>query len=308
MSHSIPTPSDRPWEGERVVTLEMARGLLESQFPSLMPLSVEPIASGWDNTAFRVNQDLLFRFPRRDVAVPAMKVEIRLLPKLQGLPLRVPIPTYVGEPSQAYDWPWAGYAQLPGRPAYQVTLTEEERTRLAEPMASFVRALHTLSVDDEWDVPGDSWGRFDLNTRVPQIRSYLDKLRSQGLISTTVNFEFILESVSNLPPHTRPTLTHADLDARHWFIEGNELVGVIDWGDVHLGNPAVDLMTPWTFLHPEAREVFWETYGLATKEMKQWARFRALNQSVVTAVYGADVNDVELLRESLGALERLRIE
>ena len=43
---------------------------------------VRIVAAGWDNTIVRVDEDWVFRFPRRSIALPGIDREIALLPKL----------------------------------------------------------------------------------------------------------------------------------------------------------------------------------------------------------------------------------
>ena len=109
---------DRPWAAEATVGPEQARRLVESQFPALAPARIEPFGVGWDNTAYLVNGSAVFRFPRRQMAVPLLENECRVLPRLAGrLTLPVPRPEWVGTPTAEYGWPFAGYPMLPGRTA-----------------------------------------------------------------------------------------------------------------------------------------------------------------------------------------------
>src|SRR4051812_35619656 len=108
----------QPWSAEHVVTDSLARSLIEAQFPELALARVELLGTGWDNTAFCVNGACVFRFPRRQFAVPFLENEMRLLPALALLvPLAIPNPRFVGRPTEAYPWPFAGYPLLPGRTA-----------------------------------------------------------------------------------------------------------------------------------------------------------------------------------------------
>src|SRR5581483_10291103 len=85
-----PTP---PWMAEQVVSLELARALVERQFPQLKPAVVEPLGIGWDNTAYRIKGDYVFRFPRRQIAVDLIVAESRLLPWVAPqLPVSIPVP------------------------------------------------------------------------------------------------------------------------------------------------------------------------------------------------------------------------
>jgi phosphotransferase family enzyme len=79
---------------------------------------------------------------------------------------------------------------------------------------------------------------------------------------------------------------------RHLLVdEARRLCGVIDWGDVHLGDPALDLSIAFSFLPPGARGAFREAYGPIDAATWDRARFRALFYGTGLVDYGADVGD-----------------
>ena len=61
-----------------MVDAELAARLLAAQFPQLE--RVEALGAGWDYSAFRVDDEYVFRFPRRAVVLPGMEREIATLP------------------------------------------------------------------------------------------------------------------------------------------------------------------------------------------------------------------------------------
>ena len=80
-----------PWTAEFKIDATLAKTLIESQFSELLPVTLELIGEGWDNLVFRVNQNFLFRFPRRKLGVELIQNEAILLPKIQDqLPLTIP--------------------------------------------------------------------------------------------------------------------------------------------------------------------------------------------------------------------------
>ena len=106
---------DRPWKATHAVSVDLARELIAAQFPSLASTEIEALGFGWDNNVFAVGAEWVFRFPRRQIAVPLLEVECNLLPVIaEQLPLPVPVPIYRGEASSAYPWPFAGYQMLRG--------------------------------------------------------------------------------------------------------------------------------------------------------------------------------------------------
>ena len=70
---------------------------------------IRPFAEGWDYTIWLVDEDWAFRFPRREIAVPGVRIEIAVLPRIAPrLPLPVPAAELVGEPTDEFPWPFFG--------------------------------------------------------------------------------------------------------------------------------------------------------------------------------------------------------
>ena len=153
----------KPWSPERVVSVELARELIEAQFPQLSPARVAALGEGWDNSVFSVDGEWVFRFPRRQIAVPLIERELRVLPALAGaLPLPVPNPELIGTGGKRFPWTFAGHRMLPGRTADQAALTVEQRSAAAAPLGRFLHALHTLPLNagpDSFDRLDAEWMR-----------------------------------------------------------------------------------------------------------------------------------------------------
>jgi aminoglycoside phosphotransferase (APT) family kinase protein len=297
-----------PWSAERVVDDAMARALVESQFPDLAPARVEPFGVGWDNTAYLVGGEWVFRFPRRPIAVALIEREAKLLPALaSAVPLPMPVPKYVGAPSISYPWPFVGYRRLAGRTACSAHLSDGQRAALAEPLARFLRALHAFPVREasELGAPGDELGRTDLETRIPKARACLVELEGLGLLDRFAarDLEEVLERGERIVVGSDVALVHGDLYSRHVLVDAEgRAAGIIDWGDVHLGHRAVDLGVAHIFLPPAAREPFRRAYGSVDEASWALARLRALYHSANVARYAHRIEDVDLLREARTAL------
>jgi aminoglycoside phosphotransferase (APT) family kinase protein len=102
----------------------------------------------------------------------------------------------------------------------------------------------------------------------------------------------LIDELATAPMHTRPyCCVHGDFYARHVLYHGGRLTGVIDWGDVHIGDPAVDLAIAFSFLPPAARKIFRQVYGEIDDATWKRARFRALHYGAVLFEYGASTGD-----------------
>lgn len=300
-----------PWHPEHAASPELARQLIESQFPDLAPVRVEPFGFGWDNTAFLVNRVYVFRFPRRQLGADCLEAEIRVLPRiLSHLPLPIPEPQFIGEPTTDFPWRCAGYPLIEGRTACGVCLDDAERERMAKPLAEFLAALH--SIPDVVHAAGaDLIDRMNVGKRLPGVRERLHRLQQYALVRDLRPFEAIIEEALRVAPaatdRSRCVLVHGDLYSRHLLVNAaRELCGVIDWGDVHHGSPAVDLAIVHSFLPRHAHDAFRRAYGSMDDATWHLACFRALDHSAAVALYGCEAKDADLLREGFRSLTQLR--
>lgn len=295
------------WEADVTLTHEDATRLVEGQFPELAPARLEHLGTGWDNAAYTLNGEWVFRFPRRKIAEGLLENEARILPRLAPhLPLRIPQPVWHGRPEGDYPYPFAGYARLPGVTACAVAWTPEERLRNAGALGRFLGALHGIPVDDETLArgPGDELARADLRKRAPMILERLAKVEAEDSdVDGAAVRAWVSRLVDTPPWKRRACWVHGDLYARHLLVdEHHEVTGVLDWGDVHLGDPAIDLTLAFTFLPPEARGTFREAYGEMDEATWDRARFRAFHYGVALLLYGRSEGDEAITQVGRDAL------
>ena len=104
-------------------------------------------------------------------------------------------------------------------------------------------------------------------------------------------------------PSDRRVPVHGDLYAEHLLADSaGQVRGVIDWGDVHANDPAVDLSFVWSLLPVAARGAFLDHYGDVGQATLRLARARAVFHSASVAHFAAETNDERLLRAGLAAL------
>lgn len=296
----------QPWSPERVISELEAIELIEEQFPQLKPATLKVLGEGFDNTVFLVNELYVFRFPRKALAAGLIQTENRLLPVIESaLPIPVPNPQFQGQPSGEYPWPFGGYKMLPGKTPAR--LTKEQRMLSVEPLAHFLRTLHDFPVPkaEKLQVPPDQIERMNILKRKPMLESNIKKAWEKRLISESIKkllHSFLLTIEQPLNDDTR-TLVHGDLHIRNMLVDdAGQISAVIDWGDTHIGHPAVDLSIVYSFLPAEGRDLFFRLYGDVPPEVKKVARFKAVYSLLVLLLYGEDLKDKDLVEESRSTL------
>ena len=278
------------WTAEVVVDAGLGRRLIGGQFPDFAGAPLELLSEGWDNTVWR-SGDWVFRFPRREVVVPGLRREIAVLPGLR-VPLAVPRPELIGEPAHGFPFPWFGARFLPGREP--LGLSEAQRDGLGRPLGEFLRALHA---QPGHGLPLDANARADMAKRVPMLRE------SFGALGEPVP-EAILAAALELPPAAPGGLAHGDLHLRHLLVdEAGAPTAVIDWIDVCVGDPGIDLPLYWCLLTPAARDDFRAAYPVTDEQLLR-GRVLALFLCAILARYAHDVGDGALEAEALAGLRR----
>jgi aminoglycoside phosphotransferase (APT) family kinase protein len=180
-------------------------------------VSVRAIEDGYDFRVLVLDDTWVIRTPRREACAEMLAIEAELLPQLAPtLPVRVPAFEHVGD--------FAVYRYLEGTP-----LVDEEGG-----VREFLTALHAFDAGG-LPVPRPDWLEMynrhaeDFRKLIVPLLDVDERSRAEALfaeIDTLTGFE--------------PSLTHADLGPEHMLCRDGRLVAVIDWGDVRVGDPALD--------------------------------------------------------------------
>jgi len=300
----------RPWDAEIDIDAAFARSLIAETFPELAPVEAELLGHGWDNAAFLVNGEYVFRFPRRAVAVTAMRNELAALPLIAPhLPAPIPIPCYAGRPSNRYPWPYGGYPVLPGTPLDARRPSHRERLQLAPALGSFLRELHGAQTRAAAAsaLGGDAIGRLDHAKRLPQARARFADAAAAGVFADGDVFITALERIAPDGAQRPEVVVHGDLYARHLLVDdAGSLAGVIDWGDVHLGDAALDIAAAKLVLRTTELDAFLSHYGPVDPTTWNRATYRAIHHAALELAYGIDRNDRDLIDAALFGLTALR--
>jgi aminoglycoside phosphotransferase (APT) family kinase protein len=297
------------WTADIAIDAALALQLVDEQFPQLAATRAEPFGSGWDNAAFLIDDTVVFRFPRRRVAAALIAREAAILPLIAShLPLAVPVPTFIGTGDARYPSVFGGYVRLDGVTACSAALTDDERIASAPLLGRFLRRLHAIDVEPlrTCGLEPDTIGRLDHPKRLAISRERVATLAGAGFAQLASCVAWLAAHPAAPVPPERRTLVHGDLYARHILIGAERRpTGVIDWGDLHLGDPAIDLALAHLMLPPDAHAAFRDAYGPIDDRTWSVARYRAVYHALVELEYGIRTGDGAMRDIGLTALRFL---
>ncbi|MHB8470426.1 MAG: phosphotransferase [Gaiellaceae bacterium] len=186
------------------------------------PERIVEVDDGFDYEVAIVDDAWVFRWPRRPGAAAALEREIELLPRLAPeLPVAVPRFDHVLRQPELC----VAYPLIDGDP-----LVGED----GEGVRAFLSALHSLAAGalplERPDWVDEYVGRCERFARdVLPLLDVDEQARARELLleaETLTGFD--------------PVPVHGDLLPEHLRCRGGRLVGVIDWGDACIGDPALD--------------------------------------------------------------------
>lgn len=185
------------------------------------------------------NRHWVVRAPRQAAAGAQLESELLLLAHL-GDPQRAALPFAVPAPAGTAALPEGGravvYPYLPGSPLHPGTLTRGPG--LAAALGRALAAVHDLprSVVEDAGLPV-----YEAPEYRQRLLSELDRAAATGHVPSRLltRWERALEDVGRW--RFQPCVVHGDLVAEHVLVEGSTVLGILDWGQAKVADPADDL-------------------------------------------------------------------
>lgn len=204
----------------------------------------------------------IVRSPRHAAAGAAMEGEVALLGELADAVNRNLLPFDVPRPAGFAPLPEGGramiYPELVGHPLDPTALTAD--SPLLRSLAHAIAALHELSGSavrtaglPDYDAEGYRQRRL----------AEVDETARTGHLPSRLlrRWEHALEDVSLWRFATTPV--HGDLAGEHVLVDGEQVVGIVDWSDACVADPADDLAWLLAQTSPAAADAVMDHYGQA---------------------------------------------
>ncbi|WP_026922214.1 aminoglycoside phosphotransferase family protein [Glycomyces arizonensis] len=241
-------------DGRAGIDAALVERLIAAQFPQWADLPVRPVAiDGWDNRTYRLGEDMTVRLPTAAAYALAVEKEHRWLPVLAPhLPVAIPVPLGIGEPTAEYPHPWAVRRWIDGETARADRIGD--LPAFAAQVAAFVTALQRID-----PTGGPAGGEHSFYRGTP-LRHYDHEVRRdlkalEGRIDTD-GARSVWEAALGAARQGPPVWFHGDIAHGNLLVKGGELAAVIDFGTSGVGDPSCDLVIAWTTFEGAGREAF----------------------------------------------------
>ncbi|MGZ0151921.1 aminoglycoside phosphotransferase family protein [Kribbella sp. WER1] len=249
---------------------DLLRTLLKEQHPDLADLELKEVEGGWGNQMWRLGEDLAVRVPRHDQNPDLLVHEHRWLPEIVArVPLPVPNPLRLGQPSDRFPKTWLVTTWIAGEPADHAPITSPRATGT---LAAFLHALHTEAPADAPRSPGRGDG---LRGHTEGFENWADEFAVEDAVR-----EVWADGVAAPEYDGPPVWLHSDLHPANVVVADGTLAGVIDFGDLSHGDPATDLSAAWLLLPDGSVDRFFDAYPVddpTYRRARAWAAARALS-------------------------------
>jgi aminoglycoside 2''-phosphotransferase len=272
------------------VTFRPDWNAIESEVPGLAVRSAVFIGEGWTSTAYRVNDEVVFKFPKRLAEWEELDREIAFLAHARPF-LTLPVVEHLHQVRTSAGAPfgYAVYRNLPGEAVDPAKLSERARSALAADLAGFMRALHDMTPSPETGqilTHEDARAVSKQYQRVAEEKVAPHLSDAEGRCLTDL-FTRYLEDPFNFAGS--PRILHADLSTQHVLHADESVTGILDWGDVCLGDPDYD----FSYLHLQLGEAFVRDVALRyghpdPDRMVRKACYFGMVDQIDTIVYGGD--------------------
>jgi aminoglycoside phosphotransferase (APT) family kinase protein len=226
------------------IDVDLVRRLIAAQFPAWVDLPIEHFESGGTvNAVYRLGVDKYVRLPLIEAFAHGIEWEAKWLPKLAPqLPLAVPEVLGRGTPAEGYPFNWSVYQWIDGE-TWRLDRVDDPN-EAAQRLAEFIASLRKIDGSDIAKPPA-LWAA-PLPKRDGWVRATIDA--SRDMIDADA-LTAAWEEAVKLPIYGGPPIwVHSDMLRGNVIVKERRLAAVIDFGSVHGGDPARDLVAGWTLL------------------------------------------------------------
>ncbi len=271
------------------IDTNLVEKLIAEQFPQWQSLPIHPVAqSGWDNRTFHLGEDMVIRLPSDKQYEPQIEKEYQWLLWLsKQLSFQITQPIALGKPSSAYPWHWSINHWIEGESASRQNI--DDIKCFAETLGKCLKEFQSLDTAGGPLAGAHNFYRggllnaydHEMRLAIPKIKNSQEQSLAASLWQEALSSEWRLN----------PVWVHGDIAVGNILVCNGRLHGIIDFGQLAIGDPACDLVIAWNFFSSEERGIFKNAVQL---DNETWIRALgwAFWKTLCWPIKGTDVKKV----------------
>ncbi len=273
------------------------KAVLKKYYSNLEQHTIDIYAQGWDHVIYVVDGVKAFRFPQAKENIGNLKKEAAFLTLLRpSVSIRIPHLKLFNNDNK----PYAVYDFIAGTqftPDVSKAFTENELRELAHELGRFLTQIHSIPKEKamkigvgEVDIK-QSWHKLFRKTQ-EKVYSLIVAEEQEWIEALFRNF---LKTLERADFETR--MIHSDMMPEHIIVdpEKHTLNGIIDFGDIEIGDPAYDF-TYFGLFGKSFLDAVYRSYRLDRDEFFETRRiFYEERKPVANVLHWAKGYDLEKL-------------
>jgi aminoglycoside phosphotransferase (APT) family kinase protein len=200
---------------------------------------------------------------------------------------------------------------IEGNPLCNVEIEATDNKECAQTLGRWLKELHSIPInnDDYKKIKDLPLQRYEVESRIKKgsetINRFSDLFKNEGINPNDVLAALQKFSKLNIVVLDKNSYVHGDLYGKHLLVDSNKkLSGIIDWGDAHIGSPAIDVSVAYMLFSDDTLSAFFEAYGVSEHNVGTFALFRALWHPIALLPYCYEKNEKEFTALTSLALKR----
>lgn len=246
---------------------------------------------------------ILLKSPLNSLASTDLGTEVRALQVLKNLSLPFNISSFLGKTSPKAIRNALAFEYVPGAPLDLSRIKGDER--IISSVGQALSAIHAIPTSL---VSSSGLPDYEPAQRVRELVAEFDRAMDTGKIHPDLleRWQSALFDVNLFKYH--PTVVHGSLKSDFVLTEGNDVVGIIEWGNLSIDDPASDLAFVFGEAQPEIAEAIalaYEGSTRADRNLKQRAHLYyelSYVTYLLSAINRGEEEEIELATSMLSDL------
>ncbi len=260
------------------INIEAILESLSINYPQFKNLSIKEVSlQGHDHISYRLGHIYVMRFPSDEAYSTQVIKEAEILPKIAPkLSIEIPRPILLLKPNDLFPYHFSIMRWVDGDVYDKKDIDNFD---LIDKLATILVELRHLPQFEKW-----LCGQHNFY-RGAHISVYEDETRDALEQLTILEDKELLEERLNQALKTEwkdtPVFIHGDIAPNNLLIENRKLVGLIDFGNCGMGDPACDYAIAWTTFNYNERKHFRNLLNVdegTWLRASVWALWKALIQ------------------------------